>query len=172
MRWVVLLGVAACGGEVDRARAIDAPAGTSARPAPVSEPYERTARNLEPEDLAVLQHADELTLLRLDPEVDDAEGFHGFKVVRRVIVSGEAKQPLIDDIAVAINGSDGSVAKCFDPHHGISAKKGAATVDLVICFECNQLYVYGKYPARVPISSATEAEIDALFVNVLARALR
>jgi len=38
--------------------------------------------------------------------------------------------------------SDGNGAKCFDPRHGIRATAKGKTVDLVICFECNWVYVY------------------------------
>lgn len=35
-------------------------------------------------------------------------------------------------------------AHCFNPRHGISARLGDDTVDLVICFECHETKIYGK----------------------------
>jgi hypothetical protein len=40
--------------------------------------------------------------------------------------------------------NDGRVAACFNPRHGIRASREGKTIDLVICFECLQVYVYAE----------------------------
>jgi hypothetical protein len=136
---------------------------------PAQEPYEHDAREMEREDRDVLENADVLTVLRLDPESRVADGFHGFAVVNRAEVPAPSRKAVIDVLSRAISDSDGRMAKCFIPRHGISAKKGDASVDLVICFECSQLYVYGRFPSRIPIGSREGAAMEKLFTDLGAR---
>lgn len=144
----------------------DAPAARIA----VKEPYERTARNMEKEDRDVLEHADSLAILTLDPEErSDNSGFHGFDVKSRADVPPDGRKKVIEVLSRSIAKADGRVAKCFNPRHGISAKKGSATVDLVICFECDQLYLYGQYPARIPITDSEGAAMSSVFKELGAR---
>jgi hypothetical protein len=61
-------------------------------------------------------------------------------------------------------------ARCFIPRHGIRATHDGKTVELVICFECSQLWVHqgdakdwmtiGKEPQSVFDKLLTEAGIE------------
>jgi hypothetical protein len=67
------------------------------------------------------------------------EEFHGFPVLGKVVIEDPVRRKaLIDAFNDGIARSDGTMAKCFWPRHGIRAEKGGMTVDYVICFECLQ----------------------------------
>ncbi|MEJ7732513.1 MAG: hypothetical protein WKG00_25320 [Polyangiaceae bacterium] len=153
-------GVPGQAGPADTAEAGGAP--TAGQPA--KEPYENFTRSLHPDDAAVLAGADSLVLYKLDPERAQTgpDAFHGFRILGRTPVSATSRGAVVALVDGMIRDSDGVVAKCFDPRHGISARKGDATVDLVICFECYQMYVYSKHPSLIPIEPKHGPALDAL----------
>ena len=47
--------------------------------------------------------------------------------------------------------------KCFSPHHGLRVWDGNKTVDFVICFDCNNIYLHsGPRQGSGPISMSPE----------------
>jgi len=112
----------------------------------------RAPANRPPADAqAVLDKAESLQLLSLDP--DEKAGpkarnhFHGYRVLGSTEVKGKAdRQKLLAALSKGLADSDGTVARCFIPRHGIRASQGGKTVELVICFECLQVrgYLDGK----------------------------
>ncbi len=90
-----------------------------------------------------LRQADSFDLLSLDPEHNrqDAD-FHGYKVLGRTLITDPAtRQLLINNLQAAARGII-FPNKCFNPRHGIRVTANGRTYDLVICFECLQIYVY------------------------------
>lgn len=95
----------------------------------------------------ILEQADEFRLLSLDPRLsrDAAKGaFHGYKIlgstqVRDVGTRGKLVSAL--EKGIAENG--GEIAACFNPRHGIHVTRGKEYADFVICFECDQVEIYG-----------------------------
>ena len=53
-----------------------------------------------------------------------------------------AKQKLVDAFKQGVEDSDGAVAGCFNPRHGIRVTHGGRTFDFVICFECLSVSLY------------------------------
>jgi len=119
---------------------------------------------MHPEDAAVLAGADSLVLYRLEPEGAELgpDVFHGFRIAGRTPVSAASRGAVAAVVDRMVRESTGTVARCFEPRHGVSARKGDATVDLVICFECYQMYVYSNHPSVIPIEPKVGPALDAL----------
>jgi len=77
------------------------------------------------------------------PENSD-QTFHRYPVLGGVeITSLEEKTNLLNAFTKGIRESDGQVAACFNPRHGLRIVDGTVTNDFVICFECLQVQAYG-----------------------------
>lgn len=104
---------------------------------------------------AVLSESTEWELLAIDPErpgsdESPADAFHGFRVQgRKSLRSDLDRSQLAYALNAGIAGNQGMVAGCFLPRHGISAKTEAGRVDLLICFQCMQINVYGEGDDRL-----------------------
>ena len=102
--------------------------------------------NVFPEYAAtLLRSADTLEVLSLRPvpaSKDDPKAFHEWPVLGTVLVEGADREALVETVIKSVAPPDTAVALCFDPRHGIHAITENGTVDLVICFECNQVRVY------------------------------
>src|SRR5262249_32971335 len=115
--------------------------------------------------VASLDAPEQLTLYSIDgrdfkpgQEPKAEEKFHDYPVLGKVEIKDAAK---LQEIAAALQKglarSDGTMAKCFWPRHGIRAVKNGRTVDYVICFECLQLEVYEGSSRNVkPVTSEPE----------------
>jgi hypothetical protein len=107
---------------------------------------EKKDNKLPSDARAILEKAEQLELLSLDPAVEGvkaAEGFHGWKILGKTVVKdASTRKQILTALDKGIAESDGNGAKCFDPRNGIRAKRGNKTVDLVICFECGWIYVF------------------------------
>jgi hypothetical protein len=107
-----------------------------------------------------------IELLSLDPkEAKEKEGFHGYKVLGSVKLEKKAdREKLLKAFYKGIDDSDGSVAACFIPRHGLRAKVDGKTVEIVICFQCLSMKVYvdGK-----PGSALTTGSPAATFNDIL-----
>ena len=51
-------------------------------------------------------------------------------------MTGDDKKAILAALRKGVADSDGMVAACFNPRHGIEATYEGKTVELVICFEC------------------------------------
>jgi hypothetical protein len=149
----VALLIAACG-KADPEKKAD----PETRAQPVAEP--RRSIDARPEPPAVeareppafdvraqLAAATEIVLYAVDPDHRNAANaekeFHGFPIRKTVAL------PAADVAAVAAavregigQVSMGDVPACFDPHHALQITTPTGTTDLVICFQCRQLYAY------------------------------
>jgi hypothetical protein len=96
----------------------------------------------------VLHKAHRFELLSLDPDVEVKEGakdvFHGYKVLGKTVVKrkGVRKEILVALFRGVAAGDTEGEPDCFNPRHGIRATYQGKTVDLVLCFECDQIMVY------------------------------
>jgi hypothetical protein len=115
--------------------------------------------------LAVLENAKSFDLYSLDP--DRLKGkpkndFHGWRVLGKTAVADNTTRAgVLAALKKGIADSDGSVAGCFNPRHGIRASHNGTTVDLVICFQCLSLEVYvdGKR-SSVLTTGSPQPELD------------
>jgi hypothetical protein len=74
--------------------------------------------------------------------------FHRYPILGRVeILSSQDKTNLLHAFAKGVRESDGTIANCFDPRHGIRVITSMTTNDFVICFECLQVQAYGFTPS-------------------------
>ena len=112
------------------------------------------SKNVLPAAVAnVVTNTDSFVLFSLDPTPavfqepvlgkKITNTFHGYPILGQVTITNSSERSeLLAAYLKAIRDSDGSVALCFSPRHGISAKHRDQKVDLVICFECLQTRIY------------------------------
>ncbi len=108
--------------------------------------------NKTPRPVAVvLDDPDSFILYSLEPDPlggtgegkPAADSFHGHTILGQTEVKDMlTRRKLGTAFKRGVADHDGSVAACFIPHHGIRARKGDQTVDLVICFKCAQVQVH------------------------------
>lgn len=93
---------------------------------------------------AALDQAETFELYSLDPakELPPEQGFHGWSILGKTTVTGEARKALIKAFAAGVAEYKESGARCFIPRHGIRVAAGGKTVDFVICFECAHVYAH------------------------------
>jgi hypothetical protein len=111
---------------------------------------EPAKNELPPAVQAVLDKASTVELLSLDPagiaktdDVPEKDRFHGYRVLgRTTLKDADPRKAVLAALDKGIKDSDGKVARCFNPRHGIRASADGKSVDLVICFECLQIQAY------------------------------
>jgi hypothetical protein len=95
---------------------------------------------------AAFDKAEEFELYSLDPARDiggaKAATLHGWKVLGKVTIKGADAKKVRQAVEKGVKDSDGSVAACFNPRHGIRVTDGKTTYDLVICYECLSASVF------------------------------
>ena len=105
-----------------------------------------------------LKDADEFTLFSINPEPDfqhqSTNTFQNHAILGHFdVTSAETRQKLItaldDGIGEDMKSIPPGVAvplpDCFNPRHGIRAKKGDETVEFLICFECHQIQISSNW---------------------------
>lgn len=106
---------------------------------------ERPGNNDWPGDVReAFEKAAEFDLYSLDPSDGgrEAVGFHGWKILGKTLVKEEVAKKVRDAVDKGRRESDGTVAKCFEPRHGIRIVREKKTYDLVICYACLSAEVY------------------------------
>jgi hypothetical protein len=99
---------------------------------------------------ALLDKADRVELFELDSNwVGEKEKgkkvlFHGYEVLRHVKLARNEGREVTAFLGKALHWSPFWRAACFNPRHGLRAIRGKETVDFVICFECNIIYMYSR----------------------------
>jgi len=101
----------------------------------------------------ILEMSDEFILLSIDPnppqmpemtDLNSKEKFHDYPVLGSVqIKDPKQKGELLAALYKGVRKFHGGVPGCFEPRHGIRAVSGTNWVELVICFECDQVVEYG-----------------------------
>lgn len=114
----------------------------------------------------------ELTLYSLDGRdfepgegPKSAEQFHCYPVLGKVEVEdADRRKAIVAALKAGVARSDGFMAKCFWPRHGIRTVEDGNIVDFVICFECLQLHTHaGSSTKTVAVSREPQAVLnDAL----------
>lgn len=100
-----------------------------------------------PASLRPLALADQVILYSIDgndyepgKEPKAAEKFGRYPVLGKTELGKEARAEVIAALASGLNKD--FPAKCYWPRHVLRAIKGESVVDFVICFQCNQTFVY------------------------------
>jgi len=117
-----------------------------------------------------LRGAQEIELLSLSPgrPPEAGEKFHGWAVLGRTQLKEAAdRAPILDALAKGLAETDGSMAACFNPRHGIRAVRNGVTTDLVICFECWQVKVIasGGRSETLSVRNSPESSFEALLTS-------
>ena len=115
----------------------------------------------------VLEHSTQFTLLSLEPTIrpvgtdNKTITFHGYRVLGRMQVTDpHQKQKLLRALDDGIARSQ-VVYSCFSPRHGIHAIAGNQSVDMVICFHCQQFELFSGQQEKVSgISAAPQRAFD------------
>ncbi len=92
-----------------------------------------------PKDVsAAFEKATEVTLYSLDPghgyKGDD--NFHGWKVLGKTTLKDDQLKKVWSAVEKGRKASNGMVAACFNPRHGLRVVRDKEVFDIVICFEC------------------------------------
>ena len=100
---------------------------------------------------SVLASADRVEILSLSPpeqggppseEVTETS-FHGFEIHQRTEVSIDDGRRLIDSFEDSVrNATLNTGNACFVPHHALRVWSGEGYVDIVVCFICDNFYIY------------------------------
>jgi len=85
------------------------------------------------------------------------EALDDYRILGRATVDDPAERREITRLVYqGIVDSDGRVAACFNPRHGIRAIQGDREVAFVICYECLSMQVHG--PADGQVTNALTAD--------------
>lgn len=122
---------------------------------------------------AALHGATEIELISLMPDErrhDPARpgAFHGWEVLgRTTLKTADDREKLIHAFESGIEESDGTVASCFAPRHGITVQHDGKRHEFVICFQCLsfQWFVDGNLENGLPITSSPQAAFDELLTR-------
>jgi len=120
---------------------------------------------------SILRNADSFELYSLNParmETTLPNDFHGWHVLGQVTIEDRAIQKsLLNSLDSGIRATDLKPASCFNPRHAIRATKGNDRVDLLVCFECSQIYMFlnGKKLDTLLVSRAPQASFDGVLRN-------
>ena len=96
----------------------------------------------------VLENSQRLTLYLLSPspelQAQRKELFHDYPVLGKTqIADTKTRAKLLATFNDGMARAEVAAA-CFSPRHGIRAVQGGKSVDVVICFECLNFYVYAE----------------------------
>lgn len=119
------------------------------------DPRSLTERNRRQRLEAEFDH----TPLPLPLTVSPADLFHDHQVLGRITLQGVEVREFEVAFERAVRASDGGVALCFEPRHGVRFVSDGRQYDLLICFQCHQLYIFRPFDVsgtRVLIGSAAD----------------
>lgn len=116
----------------------------------------------------VLQEAETFEVLLIacerSPAPDEAR-CQGYPVIeRRTVEDYDVRLQLLERIYRGLVEAE-SLSMCFDPHHVVRAVRGDAVVELVICFECDQLHCHAAGQPRK--GGATSPVAEPLLTQLL-----
>ena len=116
---------------------------------------------IPPPAKTILEYADRLELLSLDPRENQNGGFHGFTVLTAVAVTNsETRKTLVLAFERAVTENQGEIAACFNPRHGLRACKGDKQEEFVIWFQCLQVKAYGEARSNFLVSASAAPVFD------------
>ena len=87
----------------------------------------------------MIKDHDQVIFYTLEPgmKIKGKKVFHGYSILgNKELKKFEHKKTILDYLNKSIEKSQGDVAACFEPRHGLRIVKGKKILDLVICFEC------------------------------------
>ncbi len=119
------------------------------------------------ESREILEHGDRWTLLSiestgLDEPIYGKGTFHGYRIAGQTDVDAARRDGLVAALYDGIAEKHLFHGACFAPHHGIRARKGNRTLDILICFDCHIFEMYpGSGHGTPPIAESARPAFDA-----------
>jgi hypothetical protein len=124
-------------------------------------------QNLWPTVSRVLEHSPSIEVIALNPNgvEHEVKTFHDFGVLGRATIRDPGEIKALVAAFQEGRREGGQAYLCFDPRHGIHVRDGDKDLDLVICFECEQGYLYfGDIDGRwFGISKSPRPSFDEIF---------
>ncbi len=170
LAWVLVLATA-CGDARPKA---EATGDATKAPAFAGRDAKQVLAALPEADRAMFEAPDRMTLYALHPHpvVDGKLSPHENRLQMWGIL-GQAditdptdRKKLIEAVYRGLLAEDAGPAGCFNPRHAISFGTGDRRVDLVICFECTWIHIYGgrgaKKTNKLLFSQSVSPVLDAL----------
>ena len=109
-----------------------------------------------------------------NPEPDgwEREPYKGPAVLGYAEITDRAEQrTLITALASGVRYTKGGML-CHNPRHGLYVEAGTTTVDLSICFECENVYPFGSHDKMGPFADVNSFAITDAPESVLNAALK
>jgi len=128
---------------------------------------EEPPNRLPSEVEAILAAPDLLQIWSIEPHVEGQPRFMGEKAIGTLtITAAREREALVSALMRGIEETV-AVAACFDPRHGIVAKRGTDEVRLLICFACGSMIVElnGEVVDGAPTASFPNDVFDAALVR-------
>lgn len=129
--------------------------------------------------LTFLEKAEQFELLSLNPSLNPKDrdeklkdDFHGFQILGKTTVKdAQTRKKLVAALKKGIADSNGDVALCFNPRHGIRFTHDGNTIDLVICYECLSVYVYvgDKKEGEIPTTDSPQDTFNSVLKGAKVR---
>ncbi len=123
--------------------------------------------NVIPETaLTILEQADHFELLTLNPDYQQIPAdsdFHGYRVLGTAVIDDtETRKKLVIAFRKSVAENLGIEAACFNPRHGIRVIRKEERADFVICFECNQVHLFGAVNGTFLITGSAQPLFDSV----------
>ena len=87
-----------------------------------------------------------IDVLSLDPQggEESKDAFHDYKAPARATVKDDDARNAVAAVLKGVAESDGAIAKCFEPRHGLHVVYKGKTYDFLICYQCTQIQVFAE----------------------------
>ena len=106
-------------------------------------------------EAGIFQEAEIWTLFATNPstpkeEVIEEQSFRGYAVLGRANLSDPAaKRELVESFNAGLFERDGVVPGCFMPRHALRAETESGRAELLICYQCRRIWIFGDGEKRV-----------------------
>ena len=100
-----------------------------------------------------------------EPPPKDGDKFHDWQILGSTKLDAEKAKVLVTALQAGVaENSDGIVAVCFHPRHGIRVVIDGKTHDFVICFECYQIswFIDSERQKGFLTTGTPQAKFDAV----------
>lgn len=122
-----------------------------------------------------LAAAESATLYALHPYPHETEGeewaeharLDDYVVLDQAEVDAATARKVLTLVYDGIEASDGRVAACFNPRHGIRVSGPSGDYDLVICYECLSMQIHhdGEFVQNLLTAEATEKALTPIWAE-------
>lgn len=115
-----------------------------------------------------LENPSDFELLSIDPDRNNkvkGAGFRDWAILGKTQIDDRrTREKLVSAFEDGVGKSDGSVALCFNPRHGMRFVHNGSTYEFLICFECSQVqwYIDGERQEDILIADSPKPVFDSV----------